>query len=240
MKKLYLSLLLLTGVASYLGAQQTINDPNVVKVDVASFHEIEVATGIELFLSAGNVEEVAVSASTTEYRDRIVAKVEDGVLKLYYDSKLKAINKKKESKQLKAYVSYRQLDKLNANTGALVKIQGVLKTTALELNVNTGAQVMGEVEIQNLSVKQNTGSQVSLTGKAEQLKVDGDTGSKFKGEGMATQSCDVTVSTGANVTIDAEKEIMVKASTGGIVKYKGNAAIREIKTSTGGTVKKIS
>ena len=152
MKKLYLSLLLLTGVASYLGAQQTINDPNVVKVDVASFHAIEVATGIELFLSAGNVEEVAVSASTTEYRDRIVAKVEDGVLKLYYDSKLKAINKKKESKQLKAYVSYRQLDKLNANTGALVKFQGVLKTAALEMNVNTGAQVMGEVEIQNLSV----------------------------------------------------------------------------------------
>ncbi|HOZ70441.1 MAG TPA: head GIN domain-containing protein [Chitinophagaceae bacterium] len=239
MKKLCLSLLFLTGFASYLGAQQTINDPNAVKVDVASFHGIEVATGIELFLNAGNVEEVAISASNKEYRDRIVARVENGILKIYYESKLKSINKKKESKQLKAYVSYKQLDELQANTGALVRFQGVLKTVALDMKVNTGAQVMGEVDIKSLVVKQNTGSQVSLTGKTEQLKVDGDTGSKFKGEEMTTQSCDVTVSTGANVTIDAEKEIMVKASTGGIVKYKGNAAIREIKTSTGGTVKKI-
>lgn len=239
MKKLYLSLLLLIGFTSFIGAQQTINDPNAVKVDVASFHGIEVATGIELFLNAGNVEEVAVSASRTEYRDRIVAKVENGILKIYYDSKLKSINKKKESKQLKAYVSYKQLDELQANTGALVKFQGVLKTVALDLRVNTGAQVTGEVDIKSLVVKQNTGSQVSLSGKAEQLKVDGDTGSKFKGEEMTTQSCDITVSTGANVTIDAEKEIMVKASTGGIVKYKGNAAVRTIKTSTGGAVKKI-
>jgi Putative auto-transporter adhesin, head GIN domain len=239
MKKLYLSLLLLTGFVSFTGAQQTINDPNAVKVEVASFHAIEVATGIELFLNAGNVEEVAVSASNTEYRDRIIARVENGILKIYYDSKLKSINKKKESKHLKAYVSYKQLDELHANTGALVRIQGVLKTVTLDMKVNTGAQVTGEVDIKSLVVKQNTGSQVSLSGKTEQLKVDGDTGSKFKGEEMSTQSCDIAVSTGANVTIDAEKEIIVKASTGGIVKYKGNAAIREIKTSTGGTVKKI-
>lgn len=239
MKRLYVSLLFIACITFFAGAQQTINDPNAIKVDVTTFHGIDVANGIELFLTAGNVEEVAVSASNTEYRDRMVAKVENGILKIYYDSKLKSINKKKESKQLKAYVSYKQLDELHANTGAQVKIQGVLKSGSLELKVNTGAQVNGEVDIQTLAVKQNTGSQVSLTGKAEQIKVDGDTGSKFKGEELTTQSCDVSVSTGANVTISAEKELMVKANTGGIVKYKGNAAIREIKTSTGGTVKKI-
>lgn len=239
MKKICLSLLLLTGFTAFLGAQQTINDPNAIKKEVSSFHGIDVATGIELFLSAGTTEEVAVSATNTEYRDRIVVEVVNGILKIYYDSKLKSINKRKESKNLKAYVSYKQLDELHANTGALVKIQGVLKTAVLELKANTGAQVNGEVDIKSLIVKQNTGSQVSLSGKAEKLEVNGDTGSKFKGEEMNTQTCDVNVSTGANVTISAEKELMVKANTGGIVKYKGNAAIREIKTSTGGAVRKI-
>lgn len=239
MKKFCFSLLLLISVTVTLNAQQTINDPNAVKVEVGSFHAIDVATGIQLFLVSGTTEEVAISASTTEYRDHIVAKVENGVLKLYYDSKLKAINKKRESKELKAYVSCRQLDALYASTGSLVKIQGVLKMPAIELKASTGAQVNGEVDTKSLTVKQSTGSQVNLSGKAESLEVEGDTGSKFKGEEMTTQICNISVSTGANITVDAEKEMVVKANTGGLVKYKGNASIREIKISTGGSVRRI-
>lgn len=239
MKKICFSLLLLFSFSAVLNAQQTFNDPNAVKVEVGSFHAIDVATGIQLFLVSGTIEEVAVSASTTDFRDHIIAKVENGVLKLYYDSKLKAINKKKENKQLKAYVSYRQLDGLYASTGALVKIQGALKMPALEIKASTGAQVNGEVESKSLTVKQSTGSQVNLSGKSESLQVEGDTGSKFKGEEMTTQTCNITVTTGANVTVDAEKEMVVKANTGGLVKYKGNASVREVKTSTGGSVRRI-
>ena len=47
------------------------------------------------------------------------------------------------------------------------------------------------------------------------------------------------MSTGAGIHISVEKELNVKADTGGYVKYKGNAGIREIKTNTGGSVSKI-
>lgn len=239
MKKFCLTFLLFAIGTVCLNAQQTINDPNAVKVDVGAFHAIDVATGIQLFLVSGTTEEVAVSASTTEFRDHIVAKVENGVLKLYYDSKLKAINKKKENKQLKAYVSCRQLDGLYTSTGALVKIQGVLKMPAIEIKASTGAQVNGDVDTKSLLVRQSTGSQINLSGRSESLEVEGDTGSKFKGEEMTTQTCNISVSTGANVSVNAEKEMVVKANTGGLVKYKGNAAVREVKTSTGGAVRRI-
>lgn len=239
MKKFFLTFLLFAIGTVCLNAQQTINDPNAVKVDVGTFHAIDVATGIQLFLVSGTTEEVAVSASTTEFRDHIVAKVENGVLKLYYDSKLKAINKKKENKQLKAYVSCRQLDGLYTSTGALVKIQGVLKMPAIEIKASTGAQVNGDVDTKSLLVRQSTGSQINLSGRSESLEVEGDTGSKFKGEEMTTQTCNISVSTGANVSVNAEKEMVVKANTGGLVKYKGNASVREVKTSTGGAVRRI-
>ncbi len=239
MKKLFLSVLLLAGIAASLGAQQTINDPNAVKREVSGFHGIDVATGIELYLTAGSNEEVAVSASTEEYRDRIITKVENGILKIHYDSKLGAINKRKESKNLKAYVSYKTLDQLDVNTGAEVKIQGVLRTVTLDLKANTGGQVNGEVDIKALKVNQNTGSKITLSGKTEKLDIDGDTGSKFKGEDMNAGSCTITVSTGAIVSVSAEKELVVKANTGGVVRYKGAASIREIKTNTGGSVTKI-
>ena len=239
MKKLVLSFLAIALTGSLVLAQKIINDPNAEKRTVTTFHGIEAGTGIKLILTGGSSEEVAVSAATTEFRDKIITKVENGILKIYYETKTGAINKKKESKDLKAYVSYKALDLLHATTGAEVKINGVLKSASFDMKASTGAIVDGEVDIAALKVSQSTGSKVTLSGKADKLDIDGDTGSKFKGEDMSTSSCSVEVSTGAIVSVKAEKELQVKANTGGSVKYKGNATIREIKTSTGGSVNKI-
>jgi hypothetical protein len=198
-----------------------------------------VGTGIELTLTQGSTEEVAVSASTIEFRDRIVTKVENGVLKIHYETKTGSVNKKNETKSLKAYVSYKSLDKLHASTGAEVEITGVLQAASLDMKANTGAEISGKVDIGKLTVDQSTGSRVTLTGKADKLEADGSTGSRFTGEDMNTNNSEVRVSTGAKITVNADKELQVKASTGGIVRYKGNAGIREIKTHTGGVVSKI-
>ena len=239
MKKLFSSLLLIAFTGLTVFAQKTVNDPNAEKRTVGSFHGIDVATGIELTLTKSNAEEVAVSASTTEFRGRIMTRVENGILKIYYETKTGSINKKNETKSLKAWVSYKMLDKLYATTGAEVKIEGVLEAGSLDMKANTGAEIEGKVDAGTLKLDQNTGSKVTLSGKAGKLEVEGSTGSKFTGEELSTTSCDVRVSTGARITVNAEKELQVKASTGGTVKYKGGAGIREIRTNTGGTVSKI-
>ncbi len=239
MKKLFSSLFLIVFAGLTVFAQQTVNDPNAEKRTIAGFHGIDVATGIELTLTKGNTEEVAVSAAATGFRDKIMTRVENGILKIYYETKTGSINKKNETKGLKAWVSYKSLDKLYATTGAEVKIDGVLEASSLDMKANTGAKIDGKVDIGTLSLDQNTGSKVTLSGKAGKLEAEGSTGSKFTGEDLSTTTCNVQVSTGARIIVNAEKELQVKASTGGTVKYKGGAGIREIKTNTGGTVSKI-
>ena len=239
MKKLLLSFLVITLTTTALFAQKTINDINAEKRSIGSFHGIEVATGIELTLTQGNTEEIAVSAAKTEFRDKIVTEVKNGILKIYYDNKIKAVNKIKETKSLKAYVSYKALDRLEVNTGAAVIINGVLSSPSLDFTANTGGGVKGEVDIKNFKVTQNTGSKMTISGKVEKLEIEGDTGSKFDGEGLSTSNCSVKVSTGAGVYITVEKELNVKANTGGYVKYKGQAGIRDVKTGTGGRVSRI-
>lgn len=98
MRKSILSFLAVVFCTSVF-AQKIINDPNAEKRTVSSFHGIEVATGIELSLTQGTTEEVAVSAAQPAYRDRIVTKVENGILKIYYDSKAGAINKQKRNQK---------------------------------------------------------------------------------------------------------------------------------------------
>ena len=238
MKQLFLSLILTATVCNLL-AQKTINDPNAEKRTVSGFHGIDVSTGIKLILTEGSTEEVAVSASKTEYRDKIVTRVENGILKIQYETKMGAINRKKENKDLRAYVSYKTLDKLEVTTGAVVEINGVLSSTALDLKSNTGGIVKGEISITTLKIKQNTGSVITLSGKAQTLDIDGDTGSKFLGEGLKTINCSAAAATGAGVIINVEKELEARANTGGYIKYKGDGGIRTVKTNTGGSVSKI-
>ncbi|MBL7737636.1 MAG: DUF2807 domain-containing protein [Chitinophagaceae bacterium] len=238
MKRLILSLLLALTCYNLL-AQKTISDPNAEKRSVGSFHGIDVGTGIKLILTEGNAEEVAVSADKTEYRDKIITEVVNGILKIRYETKTGAINRKKESKNLRAYVSYKKLDRLGVTTGASVEVSGVLRSASLHLKANTGGTVKGEVAITTLKVDQNTGSKVTLSGNADIFEADGDTGSKFFGEDLKTANCDAEVSTGAQIFITVDKELNAKANTGGHIKYKGQGGIRNIKTNTGGHVTKI-
>src|SRR6266513_2901620 len=147
MRKILLSILLVAVFCTAAFSQKTINDPNAEKRNVSSFHGIDVATGIKLILTKGSTEDVAVSASKTEYRDKIITEVKNGILKIYYQSKLGAINKKNESKDLKAYVSYKSLDKLDVTSGAEVEINGLLSSASFDLQANTGGLVKGEINI---------------------------------------------------------------------------------------------
>lgn len=239
MKKIVYSFFAFVLFSATAFAQKTFNDVNAEKRTVSSFHGIEVGTGIELMLTAGNAEEVAVSADKTEHRDKIITKVENGILKIRYENKAGAVNKPKETKNLKAYVSFKSLDKLHVTTGATVKIDGTLKSSLFDLKANTGAVVNGKIDVNSLKVSQSTGSKITLTGAADKLDINGSTGSKFSGLDLSTSNCSVAVNTGAIISVNAEKEIEAKASTGGIVKYKGNPSVKEIKKNTGGTVSKI-
>jgi hypothetical protein len=239
MKKLCLLLLVMSLSCTALLAQKTITDANAEKRNVTGFHGINVGTGIKLILTEGSTEDVVVSADKPEYRDKIVTKVENGILKIYYENKIGAINTRKERKELKAYVSYKTLDELDANTGAQVQVEGTLKSASMKMNVNTGATVNGAIKTDDLEVDQNTGSVVTLSGDAGKIDIHGDTGSMFKGIDLKTDNCNVTAATGAGIYITVQKELAVKANTGGFVKYKGDAGVRDVRTNTGGSVSKI-
>ena len=239
MKQLILCLFIPAFTVGMAGAQNVYSGENAQKREVPSFHGIHVGTGIELVISQGNAEEVAVSADKEEYRDKIVTRVENGILKIYYENKLSAPNKRKEKKNLKAWVSCKEIDELEATTGASVSIEGTLDASSLKMRANTGARLDGKIKATTLTVDQSTGSQISLSGDASVLTIEGSTGSKFKGEELRTNTCNAKVSTGAGISVTAEKELIVKASTGGYVRYKGNAPVKDINKGTGGTVSKI-
>ena len=114
MKKLISLSVLLFSSLFVLAQQKEINDANAeLRKLNGSFHAIKVSHSIDLYLTQGNEEAVAVSASNVEYRNRITTTIENGVLKIWYDDNSKWW-KNGNNRKMKAYISFKTLDMLHA------------------------------------------------------------------------------------------------------------------------------
>jgi hypothetical protein len=241
MKKLF-SLLFFAVLVSAASAQKTINDANAEKRNVSGYHAIEVSGGIDLYLSQGN-ESVAVSASETKFRDRIKTEVKNGVLKIFYEhnnnSNIK-IDIEWGNRKLKAYVSFKDLDKLEGSGGSDIMVDGAIKVNTLDLGVSGGSDFEGKVEANDLKVDASGGSDVKISGTVNKLDIDASGGSDFKGYDLATDICNLDASGGSDIYITVNKELSAEASGGSDVFYKGNGSIREMKSSGSSSIKKTS
>ncbi len=237
MKKVLFSLLMIAGLQSF--AQDiTINDANAEKRTLSSsFNAISVSDGIELLLTQGNEESVAVSASDPKYMERFKTEVTDGTLKIYYDSKTMVWNSN-EKRRLRAYVSFKTLEKLKASGGSDVKTKSMLTLDKLQLSFTSGSQFNGGLNIGQMEVSQNSGSEIIATGKANSLKVELSSGPIFKGFDLSVDYCEAKAGSGGEVRIHVNKELIAKANSGGGIKYKGEAVLKDINVNSGGSVKK--
>ena len=235
MKKI-ISLLVLSAIISGASAQKTISDANAQKRNVSGFHAIEISGGIDLYLSQGE-EAVAISASKDEYRDKIITEVKNGVLKIWFDwkssSKFDWSNRK-----LKAYVSFKNLDGLEASGGSDVIVDGTIKVTRLDMEISGGSDFKGKVESDDLKINASGGSDVNISGRSAKLSIDASGGSDFSGYDFAADICNVEASGGSDVHVTVNKELTANASGGSDVYYKGNGMIRDLKTG-GGSIKKV-
>ena len=157
------------------------------------------------------------SASEKDLIGKVETVVKNGVLKIYRESDWKFWNNFKDW-HIKVYVSYVNIDGLEASSGASIK--------------------GSDVQFNKLEVKQSSGALIDLSGSAEALNVDGSSGSQFNGYDLKTTTCYADVSSGADVKVSVAKELSAKASSGGSIRYKGDGLIRDIHVSSGGSVKK--
>lgn len=237
MKFLFVTLIAIAGLTA-AAQEKTINDPNAQKRSLTgSFTAITVSDGIDLYLTQGNEESVAVSASEEKYMERFKTEVVDGTLKIYYD--YKGVNwAANDKRKLKAYVSFKTIEKLHASGGAEVNMQGNLNAGSLAMKFTSGSSFEGKITAKELTVEQNSGSAITLSGSAANFKVDISSGAVFKGYDLAVDYCDAKASSGGGVRVTINKELNAKANSGGGIKYKGEAVIKDLNVNSGGLVKK--
>jgi Putative auto-transporter adhesin, head GIN domain len=237
MKKLTLSLITFLALTVFAQDTRVINDANAALRSLnGSFTAISVSSGIELYITQGNEETLAVSASDQKHLDRFKTEVVNGTLKIYYDNK--GMTWKSDNRKLKAYVSFKTLEKLDASAGSEVTVKGSIHAENFNLDVSSGSDFNGNIQAKLLSADVSSGASIKISGTADKLIVDVSSGADFKGYDLVVDYCDAAASSGAAVHVTINKELSAEASSGGDIRYKGTALIRDIKVTAGGAVKK--
>lgn len=239
MKKVILILLLLVSSAVLFAQDKIVHDANAQVRNVASFHAVEVSSGIHLILKQGNTDAVAVSASSAEFISKMKTEVVNGKLKIYVDTDwLKNWNSK--NKNLKAYVTIKSIDELEVNSGADAETDGNISASNLNISLSSGADFNGTITASKLWIDQSSGSDMTIKGKVQAVEIKTSSGADFNGYDLVSETCKAHASSGSDIEITVNKELEAEASSGGGINYKGNASITNIQNSSGGRIKKQS
>ena len=234
MKRIYVALcLLLTGFGAFA---QTIKDENVEVRDAKNFTVIRLSSAFDVYLTQSNEESVAVSASDQKYMADIKVEVKNGVLDIDYRPKGGKWNS--GNRKLKAYISFKQLDKLDVSGACDVDIVGVWKGDGAKIYLSGASDLSGKLDIQKLSVDLSGASDMKVTGSVAQLNVEASGASAFKGYDLTSEFCSARASGASDVQITVNKELSVDASGASDIKYKGAGLIRDVKTSGASSVTK--
>ena len=220
---------------------QKINDANAETREAKGFSAISVSNAFDVYLTQGNEETVAVSASEKKYMDKIKVEVKDGVLKISFDAD-GFWNRIANNMKLKAYISFKSVNKITASGACDLKLEG--KMTASDLTINlSGASdwKKGEVSVTNkLTVSISGASDMSVTGSAKYVMIDAQGASGFHSWDFAADNCDVHASGASSINFTVNNELNARASGASSIHYKGNGVIKEIKTSGASSISKKS
>lgn len=221
MKQIYtIVLLLFTGLAL---SQRTIDK------QVGDFNEIKVFDLIEVNLIQSDENRIVIKGDNTE---DIKWANKDGVLKLrmQFDKKFTGENTFIE-------VYYTDVDVIDANEGARITCNELVKKTKLELRAQEGGKISIGMDVAVVDIRAVTGGIIEASGLAENQSIVLNTGGIFEGSDLRTSIAEVKIQAGGEAEVFASERIDINVKAGGDVTVYGKPKEVNKKTFAGGRVR---
>ena len=199
---------------------------------ISSFSGLSVSSGIDVYLTQGNAEKLTFDVKGVDEED-VRSEVRNGVLKLYIDRNGGNWNWGR-STYVKAYLTFRQLNDLQAGGGSDVIGQGRLSFGDLNVGASGGSDVTLVLKADKLNASASGGADLKLDGSARTLNANGSGGSDLDARQLTVEICNAHSSGGSDVYVNATRELSMKASGGSDIYYYGPAKVLA-KSESGGS-----
>jgi len=229
-----LSMLIFSVVAN--AQKQFVVDENAEQRTLnGSFNSILVSGGIDVYLSQSEEEAIAISASENKYKDGIKTVVDNNTLKIYYDGEK---NWSGKSKHIKVYISFKNLEKIDASGASDIIVAGEITVPSLLMKLSGASDFKGKLMVSTLTLDLSGASDVNLTGSASVVNIESSGASDVKAYDLTTEVCTAKASGASDVNITVSKEMYAHASGASDIYYKGTAELKDFQTSGASSIKR--
>ncbi len=234
-KKIRLSLMFLCFAALSLTSVSCIphihGNGKVVKEErnLSNFEALDVSTGIEVFVTQDSFEKVVVEVDENILKI-LKTEVSGGKLKIYLEEPIL------HAKQLKVYVTLKQLKSIETSSGSEVKSTNKITVESLKINSSSGSNVNLEVNANRLAAESSSGSEIRVSGTAQSFGGDSSSGSGIHATNLVAEKGNFSASSGARINVQVTKDIKAYASSGASITVGGNPETRDTESSSGGSV----
>ncbi|MFT4154029.1 head GIN domain-containing protein [Parafilimonas sp.] len=179
MQKIILCLFLaVTSLA--LHAQNVVRDPNAQVRNVSAFTKIDISGAINLYLSQGNTQGVAVSSDDANAINKIKTEVRNGVLKVFVENG--AWNGWNwGNKHLKAYITFTSLEALDVSGACNVEITDPVSLGDFKLELSGASNLNGTIKANNVHFELSGASNTKTNFTAASFVLSQTGASNFKG-----------------------------------------------------------
>jgi hypothetical protein len=199
--------------------------------DVPEFTAIKVSAGIDVYLTQGEPQRVEVEADEN-LQEWIRTDVSGGMLNIHTDKTIRLAKTKKVNIVCK---SLKEIDISSAGD-----VTGLSKFTTDKLNIDmsSAGNLKFEVEAEEVSITISSAGDANLMGVTNYLKADLSSAGDLNAYDLQAKNADVSVSSAGNARVNVTEEASFRSSSAGNISYKGEPHIREINTSSAGSVNK--
>ncbi|TKB96303.1 head GIN domain-containing protein [Pedobacter cryophilus] len=210
------------------------------KENYNNFNGIAVSSGIDLYLTQSANEQIVLSG-TKDLIDRVkVSKGSDGLLKFEMEKRSGWFSWSwGEDSYVKAYVSFKTLNRLISSGGSDVYGKDQFKLNSLNIISSGGSGVKLDLIVNNLTLSTSGGSDVYLKGKASNFNLQASGGSDVNAFNLLADDVVAQMSGGSDCELYTVKTISINASGASDVTYKGPGIRKSIKSSGASDVQQV-
>ncbi len=199
--------------------------------EVPEFTGLSVASGIDVIITRS--DNIVVNVETDEnLQDCIKTEVINGVLKIYTTKTIR------NAKEKKVYVEYKKLNSINISSAGDVSSTNTLVTDKLDIEMSSAGDLCLTVEADEIDIDISSAGDARLKGKTNYLKADLSSAGDLNAFELEAKKGDISVSSAGDANVFVTEEANFTCSSAGSIDFKGEPRIKNISTSSAGSVNK--
>jgi len=144
-----------------------------------------------------------------------------------------------DGNKTKVKLYYTNLDVIDANEGAYIHSEDIIKQFEVDLNAQEGGKISVKLDTKYVNIRAVTGADIIASGLAIHQDISIYTGGDYDGETLITEFTDVSIRLAGTANVNATKKVTAKVRAGGDIFIYGNPDRIDESRVLGGRVKRM-